>query len=484
MHTGVAELRDGDYFGAAVNRAARIMSVAHGEQVLLSAATAELVRGRLPEGVTLREMGEHRLKGLLNPERLLQVVAPDLRADFPPLASLNGTQPAGRARCLRGSARAVGRAGAPPGRRGAPRLGPGHRRHRQDAAGHPVRLEFARRLPGRRLVLRSVAGPKPGWHRPRRCAGARRAAGQGRPGDPDWARDRGARTVSRDPRQLRAGRAPRGGNAGPVAQSRERCAVPGDDARSAGAARRRGPRAGAAGAVRRGGAVPAQSRGGEAGIPAECRRSVGDRPAREAAGGPAAGDRAGRGAGAGDAPADAAPAHERAVQAALVDRRTPGPAGDAARGVRLVLGPAVVARESRAGPTVGVRGWIHARVRGGDPRPVRVRERAVAHGRAAIAGAQVTGQAGDRRSLRSPRERAGVCSGASAHRRRATPGAVRPRCSRRKRDTARTLPVWTRRRRSPMAAPSSTISSWPVAGPPREATPTWPRTRWRAPGRG
>jgi hypothetical protein len=84
LHTGVAELRDGDYFGSSLNRAARIMSAAHGGQVLLSAATAELVRGHLPEGVTLREMGEHRLKGLLNPERLLQVVASDLRADFPP----------------------------------------------------------------------------------------------------------------------------------------------------------------------------------------------------------------------------------------------------------------------------------------------------------------------------------------------------------------------------------------------------------------
>ena len=90
LYTGVAELRDGDYFGAALNRAARIMSAAHGEQVLLSAATAELVCGHLPEGVTLREMGEHRLKGLLNPERLLQLVASDLRADFPPLASLTG----------------------------------------------------------------------------------------------------------------------------------------------------------------------------------------------------------------------------------------------------------------------------------------------------------------------------------------------------------------------------------------------------------
>jgi predicted ATPase/class 3 adenylate cyclase/Tfp pilus assembly protein PilF len=90
LHTGVAELRDSDYFGLVLNRAARIMSAAHGGQVLLSAVTADLVREHLPEGVTLREMGEHRLKGLLNPERLLQVVASDLRADFPPLESLTG----------------------------------------------------------------------------------------------------------------------------------------------------------------------------------------------------------------------------------------------------------------------------------------------------------------------------------------------------------------------------------------------------------
>ena len=90
LHTGVAELRDGDYFGTPLNRAARIMSVAHGEQILLSAACAELVRGDLPEGVTLREMGEHSLKGLLHPERLVQVVVPGLRADFPPLSSQTG----------------------------------------------------------------------------------------------------------------------------------------------------------------------------------------------------------------------------------------------------------------------------------------------------------------------------------------------------------------------------------------------------------
>ncbi|MBK8738304.1 MAG: adenylate/guanylate cyclase domain-containing protein [Betaproteobacteria bacterium] len=90
LHTGVAELRDGDYYGAAVNRAARIMAVAHGGQLLLSAETAALVRGALPEGVALRDMGEHRLKGILHPGRLLQALAPDLRADFPPLASFSG----------------------------------------------------------------------------------------------------------------------------------------------------------------------------------------------------------------------------------------------------------------------------------------------------------------------------------------------------------------------------------------------------------
>jgi hypothetical protein len=65
------------------------MSTAHGGQVLLSNPTAELVRGELPADVTLRDMGEHRLKGLLNPEHLWQLVAPDVRQEFPPPQSLN-----------------------------------------------------------------------------------------------------------------------------------------------------------------------------------------------------------------------------------------------------------------------------------------------------------------------------------------------------------------------------------------------------------
>ena len=89
LHSGIAHAREGDYFGASVNRAARIMAIAHGEQVLLSSATADLVRD-LPEGVALHDLGEHRLKGLVDPERLLQLVAPGLRAEFPPLAPRAG----------------------------------------------------------------------------------------------------------------------------------------------------------------------------------------------------------------------------------------------------------------------------------------------------------------------------------------------------------------------------------------------------------
>jgi class 3 adenylate cyclase len=90
LHTGDADERDGDYFGAAPTRAARIMAAAYGGQVLVSAATAELLRAGGGENVALRELGEHRLKGLAAPERLSQVVAAGLRLEFPPLASQAG----------------------------------------------------------------------------------------------------------------------------------------------------------------------------------------------------------------------------------------------------------------------------------------------------------------------------------------------------------------------------------------------------------
>ena len=90
LHTGSAEARDGEYHGyLTLAQAQRVMSVAYGGQTLVSDATAALLRGQLPEGITLRNIGEHRLKGLLNPEHLWQVVAPGLVQDFPPLQSRN-----------------------------------------------------------------------------------------------------------------------------------------------------------------------------------------------------------------------------------------------------------------------------------------------------------------------------------------------------------------------------------------------------------
>jgi predicted ATPase/class 3 adenylate cyclase/Tfp pilus assembly protein PilF len=95
LHTGAAqagaiEERAGGYVGyLTLTRVQRVMSVAYGEQVLLSNSTAELVRGDLPADVALRDMGEHRLKGLEHFEHIWQLVAPYVRQDFPPLQSLN-----------------------------------------------------------------------------------------------------------------------------------------------------------------------------------------------------------------------------------------------------------------------------------------------------------------------------------------------------------------------------------------------------------
>src|SRR5918994_145697 len=89
VHVGVAEERDDDYFGPAVNRVARLMSASHGGQVLLSLSAGELLRDSLPADADLRDMGEHRLKDLSRPERIFQLVVPDLPSDFPPLVTLD-----------------------------------------------------------------------------------------------------------------------------------------------------------------------------------------------------------------------------------------------------------------------------------------------------------------------------------------------------------------------------------------------------------
>lgn len=88
IHTGHTDERDGDYFGPAVNRVARLLAIGHGGQVLVSGASADLSQGELPPRAALRDLGEHRLKDLTHPEQVYQLVAPGLASDFPPLRSL------------------------------------------------------------------------------------------------------------------------------------------------------------------------------------------------------------------------------------------------------------------------------------------------------------------------------------------------------------------------------------------------------------
>jgi predicted ATPase/class 3 adenylate cyclase len=92
VHTGEATLRDGDYFGTAVNRCARLRAIAHGGQVICSQATAELASDDLPAEVGLCDLGTHGLRDLSRPERVHQVEHPGLPRDFPPLRSLGATR--------------------------------------------------------------------------------------------------------------------------------------------------------------------------------------------------------------------------------------------------------------------------------------------------------------------------------------------------------------------------------------------------------
>jgi predicted ATPase/class 3 adenylate cyclase len=89
VHSGSAEQRDGDYFGPALNRAARLMGVAHGGQVVVSQAAADLARDALDDDVQLTDLGEHRLRDLSRPERVYQVNAPGLQREFASLTSVD-----------------------------------------------------------------------------------------------------------------------------------------------------------------------------------------------------------------------------------------------------------------------------------------------------------------------------------------------------------------------------------------------------------
>lgn len=85
LHSGAAHLRDGDYFGPTLNRAARMLALGHGGQILLSQATLALLHDRLPPAIGLCDLGLQRLKDLTYPERVYQLLGPDLPSLFPPL---------------------------------------------------------------------------------------------------------------------------------------------------------------------------------------------------------------------------------------------------------------------------------------------------------------------------------------------------------------------------------------------------------------
>ena len=86
LATGEAELRDGDYFGAVLNRAARVMAAGHGGQVLLDGSTAGLC-----SSIDLMALGPRRLRDIAKPVEIFQVLAVGLRSEFPPLKTLDAT---------------------------------------------------------------------------------------------------------------------------------------------------------------------------------------------------------------------------------------------------------------------------------------------------------------------------------------------------------------------------------------------------------
>ena len=88
MHTGEGRLGGGEYVGLDVHRAARIGAAGHGGQVLVSETTRSLAVNKLPDGLTLRDLGAHRLKDFDEPQHVYQLVIADLPYEFPPIRSL------------------------------------------------------------------------------------------------------------------------------------------------------------------------------------------------------------------------------------------------------------------------------------------------------------------------------------------------------------------------------------------------------------
>ena len=89
IHTGEPMSASTGYVGLDVHRAARICAAGHGGQILVSQAARSLLGDSLPDGMAMRDLGDHRLRGIESPERLYQVTAPGLESEFPPVRSLD-----------------------------------------------------------------------------------------------------------------------------------------------------------------------------------------------------------------------------------------------------------------------------------------------------------------------------------------------------------------------------------------------------------
>src|SRR5215208_5687807 len=88
LHAGEAMVHNGEYQGPLLNRSAGLLAIGHGTQILLSETAATLARDSLPPETDLRDLGEHRLPDLLEPECVFQLLHPELPSEFPPLRSL------------------------------------------------------------------------------------------------------------------------------------------------------------------------------------------------------------------------------------------------------------------------------------------------------------------------------------------------------------------------------------------------------------
>lgn len=89
LHYGTAQARANDFFGTTVNKVARILSTAHGGQIIVSGEVASRAEEQLPPDIRLSDLGQHRLKDLQQPEQIFQVAHHQLGLEFPPLRSIN-----------------------------------------------------------------------------------------------------------------------------------------------------------------------------------------------------------------------------------------------------------------------------------------------------------------------------------------------------------------------------------------------------------